>query len=496
MNFNERALHCAADLVLMTSLAASALVAVAIGNVYGSMSLALPVSSILLIGGAAAYWGVRGTLLSRMVLTMCLAASVALHIQLGRGTLEFHFGVFVTLALVLVYRDWRPILAGALFFAVHHLFFDWLQTLGVGVYCTPDPGFLKMLMHASYVVAQASLEIYIAIKMSTMAAQGDELVHLIQTIDGQGVVSPDLSRHRVTSSGGAALKRAVDRIAMAMTKVQGAAARLEVTSTEIARGNQHLSHRTEQTSANLQQATVSMDRLSDTVKQSAQSARRANQLAVSAAEVAARGGSVVSQVVATMAEINDSSKKIADIISVIDGIAFQTNILALNAAVEAARAGDQGRGFAVVAAEVRSLAQRSAAAAKEIKLLIDTSVDKVESGSILVADAGSTMHEIVASVQRVSDIVGEISAASAEQTSGIDRVCAAVTQLDRITHQNAALVEESAAAAESLKDQSRKLSDVVASFRLAPEPTSNSNSNPNPKPKPMPNPMPMRLQTA
>jgi methyl-accepting chemotaxis protein len=209
-----------------------------------------------------------------------------------------------------------------------------------------------------------------------------------------------------------------------------------------------------------------MEELTSTVRQSADAARQANQLASSAAEIAARGGQVVGQVVTTMDEINQSSKKISDIIGVIDGIAFQTNILALNAAVEAARAGEQGRGFAVVAGEVRNLAQRSAEAAKEIKGLIGASVDKVEAGSRLVADAGQTMSEIVGSVQRVSDIIGEITAASGEQSDGIGQVNVAVTQLDQMTQQNAALVEESAAAAESLKDQAQRLTQVIQIFRL------------------------------
>jgi len=239
-------------------------------------------------------------------------------------------------------------------------------------------------------------------------------------------------------------------------------------SSEIATGNQDLSARTEQTASNLQQAASSMEQLTGTVKQSADSARQANQLASSAAEVAARGGVVVAQVVATMDDINASSRKIADIIGVIDGIAFQTNILALNAAVEAARAGEQGRGFAVVASEVRSLAQRSAEAAKEIKGLIGASVEKVQGGSRLVAAAGTTMNEIVASVQRVSDIIGEITAASAEQSDGIGQINGSVTQLDQMTQQNAALVEQSAAAAQSLKDQAGRLAQVVGTFRLGP----------------------------
>jgi methyl-accepting chemotaxis protein len=251
-----------------------------------------------------------------------------------------------------------------------------------------------------------------------------------------------------------------------MRSVMESSESIRTASAEIATGNQDLSVRTEQTASNLQQAASSMEQLTGTVRQSADSARQANQLANSAAEVAQRGGSVVSQVVSTMNDINASSKKIADIIGVIDGIAFQTNILALNAAVEAARAGEQGRGFAVVAGEVRSLAQRSAAAAKEIKGLIGASVDKVEGGSRLVADAGRTMSEIVSSVQRVSDIIGEITAAASEQSDGIGQVNGSVNQLDQMTQQNAALVEQSAAAAESLKEQASRLAQVVGTFKL------------------------------
>ena len=239
-------------------------------------------------------------------------------------------------------------------------------------------------------------------------------------------------------------------------------------SGEIASAGSDLSARTEQTAGSLQQTASAMEEITAAVGQTADAARTANQLVSSANDVAQRGGQVVSQVVSTMDEINASSKKIADIIGVIDGIAFQTNILALNAAVEAARAGEQGRGFAVVASEVRSLAGRSAEAAREIKALIGNSVDKVESGSRLVADAGSTMGEIVASVQRVSDIIGEISAAAGEQSSGIGQVNGAVTHLDHMTQQNAALVEQSAAAAESLKEQAARLGEVVQRFTLRP----------------------------
>ncbi len=251
-----------------------------------------------------------------------------------------------------------------------------------------------------------------------------------------------------------------------VSQVRGASDSINVASREIVSGNHDLSSRTEQAASNLQQTAASMEELTSTVRNSADAARQANQLAASASEIAVRGGQVVDQVVHTMQEIHHSSQKISDIIGVIDGIAFQTNILALNAAVEAARAGEQGRGFAVVAAEVRSLAQRSAEAAKEIKGLISASVDRVDAGSRLVGEAGQTMNEVVGSIRRVTDIVGEISAAAGEQSDGIGQVNTAVNQLDQMTQQNAALVEESAAAAESLKDQAARLAQVVSIFKV------------------------------
>ncbi|SNT84827.1 methyl-accepting chemotaxis protein [Stenotrophomonas sp. CC120222-04] len=258
----------------------------------------------------------------------------------------------------------------------------------------------------------------------------------------------------------------VAQLTQIVGQIQASASSITLAAGEIASGNSDLSRRTEQQAANLEETAASMEELTSTVRQNAEHARQANQLAIGAQGVASQGGSVVGQVVTTMSAIEASSKKIAEIISVIDGIAFQTNILALNAAVEAARAGEQGRGFAVVASEVRTLAQRSAAAAKEIKGLIDDSVGKVAEGSSLVHQAGSTMGEIVASVQRVTDIMAEISAASQEQSAGIEQVNQTVVQMDETTQQNAALVEEATAAARAMEDQAAQLADAVAIFRL------------------------------
>ena len=263
-----------------------------------------------------------------------------------------------------------------------------------------------------------------------------------------------------------ALKDMNDSLARIVGEVRSGSDAISTASNQIASGNLDLSSRTELQASSLEETASSMEELTSTVKQNADSARQANELAASASEIALKGGAVVSDVVQMMGSINESSKKIADIIGVIDGIAFQTNILALNAAVEAARAGEQGRGFAVVATEVRNLAQRSAAAAKEIKVLIDDSVEKVGTGAKLVDQAGVTMDEVVASVKRVTDIIAEITEASHEQSTGIEQVNQAITQMDTVTQQNAALVEQAAAAAQSMQDQAASLVQVVSVFKL------------------------------
>jgi methyl-accepting chemotaxis protein len=289
----------------------------------------------------------------------------------------------------------------------------------------------------------------------------------------QHVASGDLSMRieaRDLSESGQLMQALCDMnesLAKVVHEVRAGTDTIATASGEIATGNHDLSSRTEQQASALEQTAASMEQLTSTVKQNAENAKQANALAASASQVATRGGEVVDKVVATMASIDSSSKKIVDIIGVIDGIAFQTNILALNAAVEAARAGEQGRGFAVVAAEVRSLAQRSAAAAKEIKALIDESVANVLDGTTLVGQAGKTMAEIVGSVQRVTDIMGDITAASQEQTVGIEQVNQAITQMDQTTQQNAALVEQASAAAASLKEQANGLVGAVRVFRLS-----------------------------
>ncbi|AOW15215.1 chemotaxis protein [Hydrogenophaga crassostreae] len=455
------------DKVMLAAVGLSALAAVVLGHFY--FELTMGIAGALTFGGLSlvAFFVARGTVTSRMVLTFSQVALVALHIQLAHGEIEYHFGVFVSLALLLVYLDWRPIVFAAALFAVHHVLFDRLQAAGFDFYCLTAPSFWRVMLHAAYVVIQTALEVVLAVSMARTAREGLELLRLVKAVDQPDGISLDMGEQEAVSEGARALQAALRRMQAVVSSVQSSATQIEASSREIATGNNDLSQRTEQAASNLQQTASSMEQLNSTVRQSADSARQASQMAVANAEVAARGGKVVGQVVSTMEEINRSSQKINDIIGVIDGIAFQTNILALNAAVEAARAGEQGRGFAVVAAEVRNLAQRSAEAAKEIKVLIGNSVERVEAGSRLVGEAGSTIDEVVLNAQRVANIIAEITAASGEQSEGIGQVNVAVTQLDQMTQQNAALVQESSAAADSLKDHAQQLALAIQAFKPA-----------------------------
>ena len=453
------------DKILLLAIGLCALTSVALGLQFVESGLAIGLTLALLVIAGIGYASGAGSQVSRYVLTFVLVSFVALQIQLAHGMLEMHFGVFVALAFLLVYLDWKVIVFGAALVAVHHIVFDRLQAAGMGFYCTTAPDFMRILLHAAYVVVQSGVEVVLAISMRQAAREGEELGQLVASVNRSDSIALDVQGLAVDTPGALSLKATLQRMDAAVSAVRNGAHSMDSACSEIASGNQDLSDRTEQTATNLQRTSSNMAALTQTVRHSAESARQANQLAMNASTVAAQGGAVVSQVVQTMQGINDSSRRISDIISVIDGIAFQTNILALNAAVEAARAGDQGRGFAVVASEVRSLAGRSAEAAKEIKSLISASVERVEQGSTLVGQAGTTMAEVVESIRRVTDIMGEISSATAEQAAGVAQVGDAVNEMDQATQQNAALVEEMAAAAASLKSQSQDLVQTFAVFQ-------------------------------
>jgi methyl-accepting chemotaxis protein len=455
------------DKILLTAIAVLAAAATAYGAVNDALGVALGVGLLLLGAAVVVASASQGGTGSRIGLPALGMAMVALLIHSARGHAEAHFAVFAFLACTLVYRQALPILSAATVIAVHHLSFNYFQSWGWGPICFTEPSLLKVIEHAAYVVGETVILLLMAARARGDFSASQQLSDIAERLVGADG-SIDFRAARLTDPAPATARMldALNRIETAIATVRASTDSIATASGEIAQGSGDLSQRTEQTASNLQQTASAMEELTSTVRQSGDSAAQANQLASSASTVARRGGEVVTQVVATMDEISASSRKIADIIGTIDGIAFQTNILALNAAVEAARAGEQGRGFAVVAGEVRSLAQRSAEAAKEIKALIGSSVERVEAGSALVAQAGSTMTEIVGSVQRVSDIIGEISAAAAEQTSGIDQVNGAVVALDSMTQQNAALVEQSAAAAASLKDQAGRLADAVRLFHV------------------------------
>ena len=429
------------DRIVAGTLVLSAVAALAIGAEYAQLTLALIGSAVITGIGLVAWRLSPGTLASRLALAAALMSMVALHIQLGRGTVDFHFGVFVTLGVLLVYSDWRPIVAAAGLIAVHHIVFDRLQAAGWAVYCVSEPSFLKVLLHAGYVIAQTTVEVYVALWMARLSQTAQEA-----------------SRE---------LEATLAQLQSTLQTTRDSVAGIETASSEIASGNADLSHRTEQAASQLQRATSSMAQLTQAVRDSAESAASLTRLAGTTAAAAERGGQVVNEVVSKMNDITSSSRKIAEIIGVIDGIAFQTNILALNAAVEAARAGPQGRGFAVVASEVRSLAQRSAGAAREIKALIGASVETVEIGSRLVNDAGGTMKEIVEGARNVAGVIDEMSRTAADQSKDIASVKDTVLDLDQMTQQNSALVEQSAAAAESLRTQARRLADAMSSLRAA-----------------------------
>ena len=347
----------------------------------------------------------------------------------------------------------------------------WNWVVGSGLYMDDVDDEVWAVLGKGLAVALALLaaigSIGVAIYRSVMRQIGGEPAVALAAMNdvARGNLSVQL-RNPVAGSLMAGLATMIESLRTTVTQIRRSTDSIATASGEIAIGNNSLASRTEQTASSLQQAAATMEQLTQTVRQTSESASAANKLASAAAQGATNGGEVVSRVVTTMDEINASSRKITDIIGVIDGIAFQTNILALNAAVEAARAGEQGRGFAVVASEVRSLAQRSANAAREIKALIGASVDRVEVGGQLVTEAGGTMQGIVDGVHRVSEIIQEITRASAEQASGIGQVNTSVSELDQMTQQNAALVEESAAAAESLKEQARQLATIVQVFQL------------------------------
>ena len=457
---------CKADRLMVGILWAMFAIALGLSQMHDTLGWALGIGAPAALIPTLLMLRAGGARVTRIATAAGLVVFCALHIHQGGGRDELHFGLFVALAFLLCYRDWSVIAFAAGLIALHHLSFNYLQELGYGVRCMRQPGIGMVLVHAGYVVAEALVLCYLARLLHREALQGAELRVSVAALQGANGAIDLRAQLPAQSDSGRALQEVVALLQRTLASVQRSVGTTSAASRQIATGNAELSQRTERQAESIRATVASMAELTNTVRQNAEHAREADGLAGSAAGVATRGGLVVTEVVQRMEAIEASSRRIGDIISVIDGIAFQTNILALNAAVEAARAGEQGRGFAVVASEVRNLAQRSAGAAREIKALIEESVAQVDAGSALAQQAGRTMDEVVASVHKVSSIIGEISNASREQAQEIASISEAISLMDHDTRDSAAMVHEAASAAGALSEEAGQLAQAVAVFHL------------------------------
>jgi len=404
---------------------------------YGSWQAALLAGLPAAVLPTVLAWKAPHALASRIAVGVACMWFCALHIHQAMGMIELHFGIFVLLALLVVYQDWRVIVAAAAFVAVHHLLFNSLQQAGFGTMCLSRPSLPVIIVHALYVVVETAALCHFAVSFARQRVQTE-------------------ADRRTLQASFERMQRTVSEAHVGLDAISDAAH-------AIASGNQDLSLRTEQQAAELLRTVGTVQQLAQAVRRNADDAHAATELVTGASQVAVQGGAMVARVVGTMGAIHASARRIHDIIGVIDGIAFQTNILALNAAVEAARAGEQGRGFAVVASEVRSLAQRSATASQEIRQLIGDSVARAEQGNQLAGATGEVMEKLVGSVQQVAQLMQGITAGSRAQSAGIEQVTSAVSGMDQVTQQNAALVQQAASAAATMLEHARRLAQLMAS---------------------------------
>ncbi|WP_423913880.1 methyl-accepting chemotaxis protein [Flavobacterium sp.] len=455
----------AADALLLTICGVGGLAALGIGWHFQQFELAMFCVAFLSACALLTFVFLRGTWFSSVAFPILLVSFVGLHIQLAGGKTEFHFGVFVALAFLLAYRHWAPVLVGGIAVALHHIFFDRLQAMGFPVFCLPASDFYSVVFHAVFVVVEVAFGMFIAVRMRQDALLSTELECITNRLhSASGQVSFAMVGEPALTRQGAELLQVLSRIRDAMVIARESATQVSASSRGIADGSVDLSSRTATAADGLQRTASAVEQLTATVSATAEAVRRATELAEAATAQAGKGEASVEELTRRMKSLAESSHRVADITGVIDSISFQTNILALNAAVEAARAGDQGRGFAVVASEVRQLAKRSASAAGEIKSLVTESGEQLQSSITATNETRGALISILEEVRGMSQLLADVSRAANEQRSGIQGVNDSLLTLDQATQQNAALVEQSSEAAESLKDQAAHLSCAMASF--------------------------------
>lgn len=464
---NLGAVRRSSDLFLASVITASALLGVGLGAVRLALGEAVAVAAPLVGLAWLLALTFRGSAFNMYALPVLLAATVALHIQVTAGDLTFHFGVFVAMSVLLVYRHPGPVVAGALAFAVHHLLFDRLQAWGFPFYCMSSPSISDVLVHAGFVVVQATLLGFMAEQMRRAALQAGELRALSQRVAAvPGSVDLTVAHMGARTEGAQALLEVTRTLSAAVSRVKDAAQEVRVAASQIEAGTQDLATRSEQAAANLQEASSALTETASFVEENTTSLVRASSNATQTAHRAKSGEDALAVLTGQMENVQKSSRRVGEITDLINGIAFQTNLLALNAAVEAARAGQAGKGFAVVASEVRNLSQRCAAAASDIRARLQESDEQIVKGSAVVADTQRILHAILQSVQSLDHELQQANASSQEQARRVRLAALAIQSVDQGLQADAALVEEAAAASASLSAQAEQMSEVTRAFRL------------------------------